>query len=499
MKYFILEDEIILNNVIDYLVKKDNLPQIQRRLNLYASDGSGIEIQILNNKVKYRQNSSGKFIYVKNKNLKYFFKYAFNKCKEFIINDIELFEFKNANLMFNTFHGNILSVSNDELFNNLEKKFSLKFYENINDHQYLFCNKAEPIFDQLGNLNKRIKEYATKTALDIRSSSSSIRLRLCNLSNDYTYIEKYFKMLAKNELLDTETNLQHLNSFKNISIIIPSYNSNIIPTLLSIQGQNILKDDKKKIQVVVVDDGSSESVLDVVNTIKEKLDYEINIITFSKNMGLANARNVGIAVAKYDLLLFIDSDVILSKNYLYDVNVRLQIIPNAIFVAMRKNVDVNSELILEENLLKGIDNSFDLDDSRIITKGKNYHVGWDKGYKDDVVSILDDTNFFKQLGFGARVGIYDLATVVTGHNIAINRQMINKYPAFSTEFKGWGMEDSYFASTIISNGCFVIPVLSSCVYHVNHPPRSGSLEQKTKEAKENFEKYNKMIDESWEE
>ena len=77
--------------------------------------------------------------------------------------------------------------------------------------------------------------------------------------------------------------------------------------------------------------------------------------------------------------------------------------------------------------------------------------------------------------------------------------MINKYPAFSTEFKGWGMEDSYFASTIISNGCFVIPVLSSCVYHVNHPPRSGSLEQKTKEAKENFEKYNKMIDESWEE
>lgn len=110
---------------------------------------------------------------------------------------------------------------------------------------------------------------------------------------------------------------------------------------------------------------------------------------------------------------------------------------------------------------------------------------------------MDDTNNFKELGFGAHIGIYNLSTVVTGHNMAINRSMLMKYPAFSNKFNGWGMKDSFFASSLISNGCFVIPVLSSCVYHINHLPRSGSMEQKSKEAAKNFELYNQMLDEEW--
>ena len=103
----------------------------------------------------------------------------------------------------------------------------------------------------------------------------------------------------------------------------------------------------------------------------------------------------------------------------------------------------------------------------------------------------------KAIGFGAHIGIYNLSTVVTGHNMAINRSMLMKYPAFSNKFNGWGMKDSFFASSLISNGCFVIPVLSSCVYHINHLPRSGSMEQKSKEAAKNFELYNQMLDEEW--
>ena len=166
---------------------------------------------------------------------------------------------------------------------------------------------------------------------------------------------------------------------------------------------------------------------------------------------------------------------------------------------MRKNISKDSEFTKEYNLLNGIENSFDLDDSRVITKRKEYHIGWNKAFKDDIISILDDSNFFKQLGFGARIGIYDLPAVVAGHNMAINRELINKYPVFSTEFVGWGMEDAYFASTLIANGCFVIPLLSSCVYHIDHPPRSGSMEKKRKEAEINFEKYNQMLDSGWEE
>ena len=147
---------------------------------------------------------------------------------------------------------------------------------------------------------------------------------------------------------------------------------------------------------------------------------------------------------------------------------------------MRKNIEANSDILKITNLINGIDSCTDFDDSRVITCGKEYHIGCDKAYLNEEFSILDDTDYFKELSFGSQIGIYNIATVVTGHNIALNKPFIKSNPPFSAEFKGWGMEDAYFSAKLISEGCYVIPVLSSCVYHINHQPRSGSLEKKEK-------------------
>ena len=215
-------------------------------------------------------------------------------------------------------------------------------------------------------------------------------------------------------------------------------------------------------------------------------------------MGLSNARNVGFAIAKYNKILFMDSDIILSKNYIYDMNVRLQIIPNAVFICMRKNINPDSNILNMKKLLAGIEPCTDFDDSRVITKGKEYHMGCDKTYMGEEFSILDDTDYFKELSFGSQIGIYNISTVVTGHNMALNKALIKNYPPFCTEFKGWGMEDAYFSSKLISNGCYVIPVLSSCVYHINHEPRSGSMEKKNEEALINYNTYNDLMNQIWE-
>lgn len=58
----------------------------------------------------------------------------------------------------------------------------------------------EFLFDDIGNLNKKIKTYANMTGLDIRSNSASMRIRLSNISNNYETIEKYFKLITKNDL-----------------------------------------------------------------------------------------------------------------------------------------------------------------------------------------------------------------------------------------------------------------------------------------------------------
>ena len=247
-------------------------------------------------------------------------------------------------------------------------------------------------------------------------------------------MEDYYKYITKQELLTSKETETPKYKIGNLSIIIPVYNQDVTYTLLSIQGQNITREDKKKLQVIIIDDGSKNNVIEEVNRVRDKLDYELQIISLEKNMGLSNARNVGFAIAKYEHVLFMDSDIILSKNYIYDMSVRLQLIPNAVFICMRKNIEIDSQILNEETLLSGIDKCTDFDDSRVITKGKEYHIGCDSSYVNEEISILDDTNYFKELGYGSQIGIYNISTVVTGHNMVLNKSLIKSQQPFSSKF-----------------------------------------------------------------
>ena len=495
MKYLILNNKRKVRSIINYLIDNGSLPQIQRRLNIFSEDDT-FQIEILNNKISYRKKNRLKAIYIKNKNLKYFFKILDN-TKKYYINDISILKFENCSLLFDTYHGTIVSTESEQLCSELENKFNLQHYDNINEHKFIINPKPEYLFDEIGNLNIKIKNYGIKTGLDIRSTSTSLKLRISNMSNDYSYLEYYYKYITNHNLLSVTSISKKKYPIQNISIIIPVYNQNVKYTLLSIQGQNLSKDEKKKLQVIIIDDGSKNDVIQDINAVRSKLDFQLQIISFEKNMGLSDARNVGYSVSRYNHIIFVDSDIILSKNYIYDMSIRLQIIPNAVFICMRKNIEPNSKILKTSNLITGIDSCTDFDDSRVITRGKEYHMGCDKAYINEEFSILDDTDYFKELSFGSQIGIYNIATVVTGHNIALNKALIKSTPPFSTKFKGWGMEDAYFSSKLISEGCYVIPVLSSCVYHINHPPRSGSLEQKKKEALANYNIYNDLLDKPW--
>lgn len=496
MKYLIINSKKKTKSIIDYLIKKDALPKIHRRLNIYSEDNT-FQIEILNNKISYKKNNRLKTIYIKNKNLKHFFRILDNSQKYFI-NDITILKFQICSILFDTYHGNIISLDDEQLCDELKKEFSLTSYDNINEHKFVKKPKTEYLFDQIGNLNAKIKKYALYMGLDISSVSTSLKNRLSNISNDYSHLEDYYKLVTNYDLLSINYNRKEKYKIKNMSIIIPVYNQDVTFCLLSIQGQKLSKEDKKKIQVIVIDDGSKNNVIEEIDKIRDKLDYELQIISFEKNMGLSNARNVGYAISKYDYILFMDSDIILSKNYIYDINIRMQTIPNAIFISMRKNIESNSDILKTENLLSGTDVCTDFDDSRIITKGKEYHIGCDKTYIGEEITILDDTDYFKKLGYGSQIGIYNIATIVTGHNMAINKSEIKSTFPFNPKFKGWGMEDAYFSAKLVSNGCYVIPVLSSCVYHINHPPRSGSEEQKNKEALNNYNTYIELLNQIWE-
>jgi glycosyltransferase involved in cell wall biosynthesis len=92
-----------------------------------------------------------------------------------------------------------------------------------------------------------------------------------------------------------------------LSIIIPSYNSQqtIGKCLDSIFSSDY---PKNKYEVVVVDDCSTDNSANIVKT------YPCKLIKLNKNSGPATARNSGAKKSRGDILVFIDSDVVIEKN-----------------------------------------------------------------------------------------------------------------------------------------------------------------------------------------
>ncbi len=100
-----------------------------------------------------------------------------------------------------------------------------------------------------------------------------------------------------------------------ISIIIPLYNKgkNIESTIASALSQNY-----KKIEIIIVDDGSTDNSADIVKAINDsRIRYFYKI-----NGGVSSARNYGVQKANGEWVLFLDADDILLPNCLstlYDV------------------------------------------------------------------------------------------------------------------------------------------------------------------------------------
>lgn len=94
-----------------------------------------------------------------------------------------------------------------------------------------------------------------------------------------------------------------------VSIVVPVYNVEhyLQECILSLLGQTY-----KNIEVILVDDGSTDSSGNICDLFAEK-DSRIKVI-HKRNAGLGYARNSGLEIAKGEYITFIDSDDIAEKN-----------------------------------------------------------------------------------------------------------------------------------------------------------------------------------------
>lgn len=102
-----------------------------------------------------------------------------------------------------------------------------------------------------------------------------------------------------------------MSSKIDISVIIPMYNAEkyIQETLLSILGQS-----HRNFEIICVDDGSTDTTVQICMKIQEA--YEHIVVIHQDNQNAGAARNTGMKYAKGEYILFFDADDIMEKDML---------------------------------------------------------------------------------------------------------------------------------------------------------------------------------------
>ncbi|MDM8303799.1 glycosyltransferase family 2 protein [Limosilactobacillus vaginalis] len=98
---------------------------------------------------------------------------------------------------------------------------------------------------------------------------------------------------------------------KKVSVIIPVYNKR---PFLNQCIKSVVEQNHMNLQIVIVDDGSSDGSIGIINTWLKK-DKRITFIQ-QLHAGVSEARNKGIKIANGDYIIFLDADDELTSDYI---------------------------------------------------------------------------------------------------------------------------------------------------------------------------------------
>lgn len=241
------------------------------------------------------------------------------------------------------------------------------------------------------------------------------------------------------------------------SIIIPVYNNAGIfrLTLSSLTDNESLRENREDIELVVVDDGSKEDI----GTLFDSFNFPFSkrLIKLPANKGRSSARNAGINNASNELLVFLDADIVVPKNYFAETWKVHNKMRNAISVGLAKNI-YHDEILSWSTNLPGMPN---------IEDDFRYQKTFPKGRFDrEEYRLLSETNWFKNFGFEREIGPWTLPKMVITHNVGVRKEQVKEVGGFDERFRTWGYEDSHFGAKMIANGCYVVPLKNTGIWRI---------------------------------
>jgi len=135
-----------------------------------------------------------------------------------------------------------------------------------------------------------------------------LKILFYNNSNPYEFISLNPPNLEIN-IIDKHYSAH--SNFPKYTVITPVLNEakSIAETLGSIENQTLLPD-----QVIIVDGGSSDATIDIIDEYKKSSKLDIFVL-FSDKKNIGAQRNLAIDKARNNLLVNVDAGTVLDKNY----------------------------------------------------------------------------------------------------------------------------------------------------------------------------------------
>lgn len=167
-----------------------------------------------------------------------------------------------------------------------------------------------------------------------------------------------------------------------ISVIVPIYNCEpYLPACID----SIIEQTYNNLEIILVDDGSSDGSLDICNRYAEK-DRRI-IVFHQENKGVSAARNQGLKLASGELFSFIDSDDTLDLD-MYELLVKFLNENNADVACCGYKHIVRDEIRLVNDTKKVYVQNQEQALKSLISGYMLYGGLWNKLYKKAIVDKL---------------------------------------------------------------------------------------------------------------
>jgi len=234
------------------------------------------------------------------------------------------------------------------------------------------------------------------------------------------------------------------------SVVIPTYNNKLLlnNTLESLNDQ--LGFEKGGYEVVVVDDGGTDHTLREIEGTPRTYAFQYIYLERSESSCRSKVRNTGWRQARGKYIIFLDSDMIVPRTYLQELN--------------RYLVQNDDMLIISYRYM--------LKDPVSLEEVKSGRV-FDTNYT--ALEFMEARHYDSQLHSFNIAALAHPWHCVYSCNMALSKKRLEQIGGFDEGYKGWGMEDTDIGYRCYKLGIPIVLHLGMEALHQYHGEAFGDL------------------------